>query len=87
MLDFEYVRDIASACTFRTPCIYSAFNPTGSLIIRIQRIRCKADHLTVLVAAFLIQASEVLLSVKFNSKGYGCKHNLGLSLKRTVTAA
>ena len=53
----------------------------------IQRIRCKVESLTVLVAAFLIQASEVLLSVKFNSKEYGCEHYLGLSLKRIVTPA
>ena len=50
-------------------------------------MRCKDEHLIVLVTTFLIQASEDLSSVKFNSKGYGCEHNLGFSLKRTVTVA
>ena len=49
-------------------------------------MRCKDEHLIVLVTTFLIQASEVSLSIKFNSKGYGCEHNLGLFVKRTVTA-
>ena len=64
-----YIREILSTIILLTPVIHCDYNPNFLLIIRPQRIRCKARDFSNFVAAFRVQDLVVLLSVQLIRTG------------------